>query len=184
LWSGTYRATQYELDGDVMPGDALAIDAPWCGVSGQVVVRRVQLKVHASVPDCIEYAIGFANDWAEDLAITTSATVPADARIAAKVNAMFAPGPGALAAVVNGGTIVLSMNTTPPAGGGFEVRRRDGAFVPGNDPGLAARGSQGTVTLARTAAQERYFVRMFDGASPPNYSEFSAAVFVNVPLGR
>jgi hypothetical protein len=184
LWCGTYRATQYELDGDVWPGDALELDAPWCGVRGQVVVRRVQLRVHASVPDCVEYAMAFANDWAEDLAIKTSAAVPADARLPAKANALFAPNLNAMTASVNGRTMAMNMNAAAPEGGGFEVRRRDGAFVPGNDPGLVARGSQQTFMLARGAAQERYFVRAFDGATPPNYSEFSAAVFANVPLGQ
>jgi len=37
--------------------------------------------------------------------------------------------------------------------------------------------------LQRVTAADRFYVRMFDGASPPNYSEYSAAVFVNLPLG-
>jgi hypothetical protein len=29
---------------------------------------------------------------------------------------------------------------------------------------------------------EQYYVRMYDGSMPPNYSRFSSAIFVNVPL--
>jgi hypothetical protein len=29
---------------------------------------------------------------------------------------------------------------------------------------------------------ERYYIRMYDGSTPPNYSRFSNAVFVNLPL--
>jgi hypothetical protein len=55
--------------------------------------------------------------------------------------------------------------------------------MPGEDPDLVMRGSQPNLTFSRTSASERYYIRMFDGASPPNYSEFSAAVFINLPLG-
>jgi hypothetical protein len=45
------------------------------------------------------------------------------------------------------------------------------------------RGSQSNMTFTRQTAADRFYVRMFDGANPPNYSEFSAAVFLNMPLG-
>ena len=35
----------------------------------------------------------------------------------------------------------------------------------------------------RAAASDRYYVRIYDGATPPNYSEFSAALIFNLPLG-
>jgi hypothetical protein len=69
-----------------------------------------------------------------------------------------------------------------PAGGGFEIRRRDDAFQPGQDTELVMRGSQPTLTFARIAASDRFYLRMFDGATPPNYSEFSAALILNLPL--
>lgn len=71
---------------------------------------------------------------------------------------------------------------TPPAGGGFEVRRRDWAFTPGPGPDLVLRSSAPNFSIPRLAVTERYYVRMYDGATPPNYSRFSAAVFVNLPL--
>ena len=69
----------------------------------------------------------------------------------------------------------------PPPGGGFEVRLRDYAFMPGSDPTLVTRSQTENITFSRTSFADRFYVRMYDGATPPNYSEFSAAVFVNIP---
>jgi hypothetical protein len=44
------------------------------------------------------------------------------------------------------------------------------------------RSTQPTMTLLRIAANDRFFIRMFDGSTPPNYSEFSTALFINLPL--
>jgi hypothetical protein len=52
----------------------------------------------------------------------------------------------------------------------------------GEDPSLVMRGSQPTLTFARVSASDRFYVRMYDGSTPPNYSEFSAALFINLPL--
>jgi len=51
----------------------------------RLVVRTVTVSYRASYPDLVEYAIAFANDWADDLAIKTSATVPVDAWLPAPV---------------------------------------------------------------------------------------------------
>jgi hypothetical protein len=54
--------------------------------------------------------------------------------------------------------------------------------MPGEDPTLVMRGSQQTLTFSRVSAADRFYIRMYDGSTPPNYSEFSAAVFINLPL--
>ena len=59
---------------------------------------------------------------------------------------------------------------------------RDYAFMPGQDPTLALRGSQANLTLLRASASDRFYIRMYDGSTPPNYSEFSTALFINLPL--
>ena len=79
LWSGTYKTTQIALGADAWPGDALLFNAPSANLNLQVVVRSVKLNYRASVPDVMRYEIEFANDWANDLSIRTSATVPQDA---------------------------------------------------------------------------------------------------------
>jgi hypothetical protein len=85
--------------------------------------------------------------------------------------------------MLNGSTVSISAGVTPPAGGGFEIRRRDFAFMPGEDPGLVVRAGLPNMTFSRETANDRFFIRMFDGATPPNYSEFSTALFINLPLG-
>jgi hypothetical protein len=183
LWSGTYRGTNYDFAMDVWPGDALALNATSCNLTAQVVVRSVNLTYRASAPDVMDYAIAFANDWADDLAIHTSTTVPADAWLPAPVAPTVVANLNNLAVMsLTDSVVTVRPGVTPPSGGGFEVRRRDYAFMPGEDPDLVLRGSQATLALPRLSANDRFYFRMYDGATPPNYSEFSAALFINLPL--
>ena len=185
LWSGTYRGTSLDLATDVWPGDALKLNAPSCGLNAQVVVRTAKLSYRASVPDVVRYDVSFANDWADDLAIKTSAAVPANTWLPATAGLTPAASLNALTVTaVGGATVTVNTGAAPPTGGGFEVRTRDFSFMQGEDPGLVLRGSQQNLTFTRASAADRFYVRIFDGASPPNYSEFSAAVFINLPLGR
>jgi hypothetical protein len=183
LWSGAYKGTQFDFAADVWPGDALALNAPSCSLDVQVVVRTVKLSYANTAPDLVHYDIAFANDWAEDLAIHTSATVPADAWLPAPIAlAPLANLTGLTVTALTGSTVTINTGVTPPAEGGFEIRRRDFAFMPGEDPGLVMRASVSTLTFARESANDRFYIRMYDAASPPNYSEFSAALFINLPL--
>jgi hypothetical protein len=52
----------------------------------------------------------------------------------------------------------------------------------GTDPTLVMRSTQATMTFSRISANDRFFIRMYDGSTPPNYSEFSTALFINLPL--
>lgn len=183
LWSGTYNATNFDFASDVWPGDALAINATSCNLAAQVVVRSVALSYKSSTPDVVQYAVAFANDWADDLAIKTNATVPADAWLPVVVAPTVLANLNNIAVTLNGNTVTVVPGVTPPSGGGFEVRRRDYVFMPGEDTDLLLRGSQANLILPRLSADDRFFLRMYDGAAPPNYSEFSAALFINLPLG-
>jgi len=183
LWRGTYQETGIGIGADVWPGDALQLNAPSAGVTGQVVVRAVKLSYRASVPDLVHYGLSFANDWAEDLAIKTSEQVPADAWLPAPVAPTFLANLNALAVTsLNGSTVTINTGIAPPPGGGFEIRRRDFAFMAGEDTDLVMRASVSNLTFSRESANDRFYIRMFDGATPPNYSEFSTALFINLPL--
>jgi hypothetical protein len=184
LWSGTYSGNRMSFAADVWPGDALLLNAPSTNLNAQVVVRAVKVSYRASVPDLVEYAIQFANDWAGDLAIKTSATVPADAWLPASIAPTWLANLTSLTVTtLNGTTVAISAGVTPPTGGGFEIRRRDFAFMPGEDPGLVVRGTLPNMTFSRETANDRFYIRMYDGSTPPNYSEFSTALFINLPLG-
>jgi hypothetical protein len=54
--------------------------------------------------------------------------------------------------------------------------------MPGEDPDLVARTSLPNMTFSRESANDRFYIRMYDSATPPNYSEFSTALFINLPL--
>jgi hypothetical protein len=182
LWSGTYRGTNFDFAASVWPGDALALTAPSCNLDAQMVVRTAKLSYTASTPDVINYEIAFANDWADDLAIKTSATVPADTWLPAMAGYTPLTNLNALTMTMSGNNVTVNTGVTAPTGGGFEIRTRDYAFMPGEDPTLAMRGSQPNLTFTRIAAGDRYYIRMYDGATPPNYSEFSAELVINIPL--
>ncbi len=184
LWSGSYSGIGTSFAADVWPGDALQLNAPSANLSAQVVVRTVKLSYSASYPDLVTYDLTFANDWAADLAIKTSARVPEDTRLPAPIAPTFLANlNGLTVTTLNGNTVTINTGVAPPSGGGFEIRLRDFAFMPGEDPTLVMRGSQQTLTFSRVSAADRFYIRMYDSSTPPNYSEFSAAVFINLPLG-
>jgi hypothetical protein len=183
LWSGSYKGSRMSFAADVWPGDALLLSAPSTNLDAQVVVRSVTVSYRASYPDLVEYAITFANDWADDLAIKTSATVPADAWLPALIAPTTLTSLNSLAVTaLNGSTVTINTGVMPPTGGGFEIRLRDFSFMPGEDPTLVMRASQLNMTFSRISANDRFYIRMYDGSTPPNYSEFSAALFINLPL--
>jgi hypothetical protein len=76
----------------------------------------------------------------------------------------------------------VDAGTAPPAGGGFEVRRRDWDFGPGVDQDLVLRSPVRSFSIPREGQVEQYYVRMYDGSTPPVYSRFSSAVFTNLPV--
>ncbi len=142
LWSGTYKGTRLSFASDVWPGDALLLNAPSTSLDAQVVVRTVKVSYSASYPDLVEYAITFANDWADDLAIKTSATVPADAWLPAPVAPTVLANLNSLTVTaVTGTTVTVNAGVTPPTGGGFEIRLRDFDFMAGTDPELVMRST-------------------------------------------
>jgi hypothetical protein len=76
----------------------------------------------------------------------------------------------------------INAGVIPPSGGGFEIRRRDFSFMAGEDPGLVVRATLPNMTFSRETANDRFYIRMFDGSTPPNYSEFSSALYINLTL--
>ncbi|HEY3707526.1 MAG TPA: hypothetical protein VGL22_20865 [Terracidiphilus sp.] len=183
LWSGMWRGNNLELQADVWPGDALALNVPSCHLDTQVVVRRVKLVYGASTPDLVTYEVDFANDWIEDLAIRASDSVPSDTWLPVPAAPAYAANLNALrVTAISGNNVSINTGSAAPGGGGFEIRNRDHAFMPGEDSSLVMRGSQPNLTFTRRSASDRFYVRMFDGADPPNYSEFSAVLVLNMPL--
>jgi hypothetical protein len=169
---------------DIWPGDVLAITS--AGQTMSVVVRRAEITDSMALPEELTYKMAFANDWAEGLGLTLSETIAANALL--PQTALSAPG-NVLANLqqlqvvsATGTALQVDAGTAPPAGGGFEVRRRDGDFGPGVDQDLVLRSPVRNFSIPREGQVEHYYVRMYDGSTPPLYSRFSSAVFTDLPV--
>jgi hypothetical protein len=181
--AGTYIAAN---PADVWPGDVLAITSG--GATMSVVVRRVEIVNGMACPEVLTYRMAFANDWAEGLGLTLSETIATNALV--PQTALSTPG-NVLANLqqlqvvsATGTALQVDAGTAPPVGGGFEVRRRDGDFGPGVDQDLVLRSPVRSFSIPREGQIEHYYVRMYDGSTPPLYSRFSSAVFTDLPVSE
>ncbi len=181
--AGTYDAVN---PADVWPGDVLAVTSN--GQTMSVVVRRVEIVDGMGCPEMLTYRMAFANDWAEGLGMTLSEAIAADALL--PETALQAPG-NVLANLqqlqvvsATGTALQVDSGMAPPAGGGFEVRRRDGDFGSGVDQDLVLRSPVRSFSIPREGQIEHYYVRMYDGSTPPLYSRFSSAVFTDLPVSE
>jgi hypothetical protein len=123
-----------------------ALDQPeraGCGAHGQGELSRQLSRL-------VEYAIAFANDWADDLAIKTSTTVPADAWLPAAIApTLLANLTGLTVTALNGSSVTINTGVTPPAAAGLR-------FGGGISPSCRARIRPGG---ARDGAQHDLFSR-------------------------
>jgi hypothetical protein len=181
--AGTYAAVNPT---DVWPGDVLAMTS--AGQTMSVVVRSVEIVDGMGSPEMLTYRMAFANDWAEGLGMTLSEAIAADALL--PETALSEPG-NVLANLqqlqvvsATGTALQVDSGVAPPAGGGFEVRRRDGDFGPGVDQDLVLRSPVRSFSIPREGQIEHYYVRMYDGSIPPLYSRFSSAVFTDLPVSE
>jgi hypothetical protein len=146
----------------------------------------VTIENGAAWPEMLTYRMEFANDWAEGLGLKLSEAIAADVWL--PQTALSSPS-NVLANLqqlqvvsATGTALQVDAGTAPPVGGGFEVRRRDGDFGPGVDQDLVLRSPVRSFSIPREGQEERYYVRMYDGSTPPVYSRFSSAVFTDLPV--
>ena len=176
--------TMVNPEADIRPGDVLAIASG--GDTLNALVHSVTIEDGHARPELVHYRVDFANDWTEGLDLTLSNAVASDALLphtASATPARVLTNLPALQVVSATGTALqIDAGVAPPAGGGFEVRRRDWAFGPGTDTDLVLRSPVRSFSIPREAQVERYYVRMYDGSNPPVYSRFSNAVFTNLPM--
>ena len=155
------------------------------------MVRTVTITNGSAVPELIEYSLSLANEWADCLSMTLNNTIAPDAVLpqlpAPAANAVSPNLPSVDVTAISTTALTVNVNATAPSGGGFEVRRQDANFGNGTQPGtssqgLVVRSLVPALTLPRAAEIEQFFVRMYDGSTPPLYSRVSAAIFTDVPL--
>ena len=185
--AGTY--TTRNPAQDIWPGDVLAITS--AGDTTSFLVRSVEARDTHGVPEIVEYKVSFANDWASEwadgLGLRLTESIAKDAALPPTA----ASGPAAVCASLQqiavtsltASAIQVDAGLDPPAGGGFEVRRRDWAFGVGVDAAdLVLRSPVRSFSLPRAAQVEEFYVRMYDGGTPAAYSRFSSLLCVNWPL--
>ena len=187
--AGTY--TMVNPSPDIWPGDLLAITS--AGVTSSLLVRSVVATDGSAVPEVRQYKVSFANDWATEWAagigLKLSEEIAADAYL--PQTALSAP--GQVLANLQHLTVVSLTDTAlqvdagmaPPAGGGFEVRLSDWQFGVGVDAAdLVLRSPVRSFSIPVAAQLQRFYMRMYDASTPPLYSRFSSAVFVNMPVNE
>ena len=185
--AGTYACVNPETD--VWPGDVLAITS--AGVTSSLLVRSVAVEDGHAAPEVLSYKIKFANDWATEWAdgigLKLSEEIAADAIL--PQTALDSPAE-VLANLqqlsvtsLTETTLGVDAGTALPSGWGVEVRRSDSQFGVGVDAtDLVQRSPVRSFTIPRAAQIERYYTRLYDNSTPPLYSRFSSAIFVNAPV--
>jgi hypothetical protein len=78
--------------------------------------------------------------------------------------------------------ITVDAGVSPPPSGGIEVRRSDGGWGPSDSGNLAGRFTTQTFTLPRLSRVQGYYLRQYDGSTPPKYSRYSTLLHVDYPL--
>jgi hypothetical protein len=192
---------------DIWPGDLLSISQEGSqggfqegsqeGTSLNLIVRGVTVSTQGASPEALSYRIDFANDWAEGLGIKLSETLAKDALLPETALELTSATPSALpphvltnlqqitVTVSTSSALTIDAGLAPPAGGGFEVRRRDGGFGTGSSGSasgdLVLRSPVRGFSIPIAAPEEIFFIRMYDASVPPLYSRFSAALVNHQP---
>jgi len=183
--AGRFEAVNLQQSSDVWPGDLLEVPVDGGTSTVAAIVRSVMIEDGHCAPEKLTYIIDFSNDWATAFSMKLSSAFATDALL--PQSAGSAPGDvlGNLQqlALTSYSTTTLSVDAgeTPPSGGGFEVRRRDGDFGPAVDQDLVLRSSVRSFTIPRAAQMEEYFVRAYDASTPPVYSRFSSVIITDLP---
>jgi len=192
-WSGTYETWSDFLPGgatDIFPGDAVVVNVPSRGAVFNAIVRQIAIEVSDPANDRGMYTIEFANDLAAPLALQEAAgatVAPLEdlpvALTTTQVGAYYLENlTEAQVTAVSSTTTQVDAGMVPPSGCGIEVRTNDFGWGQANDRNLLGRFTTQTFTLPRVARTQNYFLRLYNSASPPQYSGFSAALHVDSPL--
>ena len=77
-------------------------------------------------------------------------------------------------------TVSVDAGSTPPAGGGIEVRYSDSGWGAGSDSNLAGDYGTRAFTLSRLSRVVTYYLRQYDNTG--RYSRYSTILHVDYPL--
>jgi hypothetical protein len=190
-WAGEYQAWSQFLPGgaaDIFPGDGLAVNVPSRMAAFAAVVREVDVQIADMAGENSRYALRFvdAGDPSLGFAFATAVVkqkqvlVPIDVSIVG--NAYLADLTNADITNVTSTTVTIDVGITPVTGGGIEVRYVDAGWGTGNGRNLAGRFTSRSFTVTRYGKSQDYFLRSYDGSTPPKYSRYSTALSADFPL--
>lgn len=184
VWKGEYSYYNLQNQQDIWPGDALDFSSASAGLDASVIVRSVTIRSTSSCPEVLGYAVQFANEWAEALALKLTDTISPDVILPAAPKLTLGNYLANLNALqvtsITKTAITVNANITAPVNGGFEVRSRDYTFGAATHEDLVLRSPVPNFTITRSADEEQFYIRMYDGSTPPIYSRLSSAIFTNV----
>jgi len=190
-WTGEYQAWSQFLPGgavDVFPGDGLAVNVPSRMASFTAIVREVDVEIADIAGENRRYTLRFvdAGDPSLDFAFVTALVkrtqvlTPIDVTKVGNVD--LADLTDAEVTNVTSTTVTIDAGFSPAPGGGIEVRYSDAGWGAGYNGNLVGRFTSSSFTLTRYARAQDYFLRSYDGSTPPRYSRYSTALHVDYPL--
>ncbi len=179
---GTCTLVNAHQTADVQPGDQVVLPGSAGHGALQVPVESVTLTDGHARPEIVQFEVTFAQRKANGLSFETSGTLAKDVPVPVAVAALSTVVSLAGAQVVSATTTALQIDAgvAAPNGGGFEVRRRDGGFGT-TAADLVLRSPVRSFSVPRAAFNERFYVRMYDGSTPPVYSARSSVVVTHLP---
>jgi hypothetical protein len=200
-WEGEYSTwTDFLPQGatDLFPGDVVLVDVAEQGATISAVVREVSIEMADAANDRGKYTLKFANEAAEPIAVRVSGRrkreaenadgdqarlldAPPQAVERGAIGAWLASLPDAEVTQITDTSVTVDTGFAPPGGGGFEVRSGgDWGWGRVTDRNLLGRFTTRTFTLPKNERGQDYYLRMYDGATPPNYSRRTTLLHVDV----
>ncbi len=187
-WAGECQVVSDFLPvGDIIPSEAVEVSVPSRGAAFTAIVREVDVQVLSLADDCSNYAIKFANEAAEPVALQfENVTLPAPLTTIYTTtmpsSSLYIPSlTAAVITDVIATEITVDAGVNPPPGGGIEVRRSDGGWGPASSGNIAGRFTTRTFILPRLSRVQGYYLRQYDGSSPAKYSRYSTLLHINYP---
>ncbi len=179
-YSGQYQCWSDWLPDDAWPGENLAISLPSRSLTVQATIREVDIELVTLENELSRYTIKFANDavQSQSFSLETAKKKPAVSYAARIPGPWIACLPNADVVARSSSAVVIDTGTPPPAGGGFEVRLEDAGWGADVDRNFLGRFTSQTFSVPKLAASQSYFLRMFDGGTPPGYSRFATLLHV------
>lgn len=169
---------------DVNPGDTLSVTS--AAGTQLLPVHTVTVTDGNAAPELLTVRADFAQSRSRALSFTTGGSMPDDVSVPVPPTAISTTLPASLAGlqvtVATGSALQIDSGTDAPANGGFEVRRSDANFGTPATADLVLQSPVRSFSVPRQAFAERFFVRMYDGSTPPNYSAVSSEVLTSLPL--